>query len=95
MQEIMAKENELLSLGGQAAAAAHSLGTPLSTILLITKELKKEFGNNNKIDKDLNLLTVQAERCREILKKLTLNPKIKDEFIDSEISIYDYIFEIF
>ena len=28
----MAKENELLSLGGQAAAAAHSLGTPLSTI---------------------------------------------------------------
>ena len=94
MQEIMAKENELLSLGGQAAAAAHSLGTPLSTILLTTKELKKEFGNNNKIDKDLNLLTVQAERCREILKKLTLNPKVKDEFINSKVSIYDYIFEI-
>ena len=37
MQEIMAKENELLSLGGQAAAAAHSLGTPLSTILLTVK----------------------------------------------------------
>ena len=43
MQQIMAKENELVSLGGQAAAAAHSLGTPLSTILLISKELKKEF----------------------------------------------------
>ena len=28
----MAKEHEMLSLGGQAAAAAHSLGTPLSTI---------------------------------------------------------------
>ena len=37
MQEQMAKENELLSLGGQAAAAAHSLGTPLSTILLTAK----------------------------------------------------------
>ena len=48
MQEIMAKENELLSLGGQAAAAAHSLGTPLSTILLTAKELQKEFGNNKK-----------------------------------------------
>ena len=94
MQEIMAKENELLSLGGQAAAAAHSLGTPLSTILLTAKELQKESGNNNKIDKDLNLLVVQAERCREILKKLTLNPKVKDEFIDSEISLYDYVFEI-
>ena len=45
----MAKENELVSLGGQAAAAAHSLGTPLSTILLTTKELKKEFGENKKM----------------------------------------------
>ena len=53
IQEIMAKENELLSLGGQAAAAAHSLGTPLSTILLITKELQKEFGIMKKLKKIL------------------------------------------
>ena len=94
MQEIMSKENELLSLGGQAAAAAHSLGTPLSTILLTSKELQKEFGNNQKIKKDLDLLVVQSSRCREILKKLTLNPKIKDEFIDSEVSLNDYVYEI-
>ena len=30
MEVIMSKEHELLSLGGQAAAAAHSLGTPFS-----------------------------------------------------------------
>ena len=36
MEEIMAKEHELLSLGGQAAAAAHSLGTPFSTIKIIS-----------------------------------------------------------
>ena len=42
MEEIMAKEHELLSLGGQAAAAAHSLGTPLSTIKIITQELTKQ-----------------------------------------------------
>ena len=94
IQEIMAKENELLSLGGQAAAAAHSLGTPLSTILLTSKELQKEFGNNKKIKKDLDLLVVQSSRCKEILKKLTLNPNIKDEFIDSEVSLNDYIYEI-
>ena len=49
IQEIMAKENELISLGGQAAAAAHSLGTPLSTILLTAKELQKEFGKKKKL----------------------------------------------
>ena len=37
----MAKEHEMLSLGGQAAAAAHSLGTPLSTIKIISQELIK------------------------------------------------------
>ena len=94
MQVIMAKENELLSLGGQAAAAAHSLGTPLSTILLIAKELKKEFGNNKKINKDLDLLVSQSTRCKEILKKLSLNPNVEDEFIDSDVTLNDYVYEI-
>ena len=94
IQELMAKENELLSLGGQAAAAAHSLGTPLSTILLTAKELQKEFGNNHKISKDLNLLVNQSIRCRETLKKLSLNPNIEDRFILSNISLIDYINEI-
>jgi len=94
MQEQMAKENELLSLGGQAAAAAHSLGTPLSTILLIAKELQKEFGNNEKIKKDIELLVSQSVRCREILKKLSLNPNIEDEFINSNLSLNDYVYEI-
>ncbi len=94
IQELMAQENELLSLGGQAAAAAHSLGTPLSTILLTVKELQKEFGDNKKIKKDLDLLVSQSNRCREILKKLSLNPRIDDDFIDYNFSLQDYINEI-
>ena len=35
LQEVIAKEYELESLGGQAAAAAHSLGTPLATISVV------------------------------------------------------------
>ena len=94
MEEVMAKEHELLSLGGQAAAAAHSLGTPLSTIKIITQELLKQFGGNKDVEKDINLLSSQVERCNEILKKLTLNPDEEDEFIDKDISIKDYLNEI-
>ncbi len=94
IQEIMAKENELLSLGAQAAAAAHSLGTPLSTILLTLKELQKDYKNNDKIKKDLDLLVSQSIRCNEILKKLSLNPNIKDEFLNLGLSINDYVQEI-
>ena len=94
IQELMAKENELISLGGQAAAAAHSLGTPLSTILLTAKELNKEFGKNPRLKKDLDLLLSQSNRCREILKKLSINPKIKDDFLESNLNLYDYLNEI-
>ena len=94
IQEIMAKENELVSLGAQSAAAAHSLGTPLSTILLTVKELQKEFGTNVKIKKDLDLLLSQTNRCREILKKLSMNPKIDDRFLESNLDLYDYLNEI-
>ena len=94
IHELMARENELLSLGAQAAASAHSLGTPLSTILLTVTELQKEFGMNEKIKKDLDLLVSQSKRCREILKKLSLNPNIEDEFLNKSLSLNDYINEI-
>jgi two-component system sensor histidine kinase RegB len=94
MEEVMAKEHEILSLGGQAAAAAHSLGTPLSTIKIITQELMKQFKNNKDVQKDIELLSSQVERCNQILKKLSLNPIEEDEFIDRDISVRDYLNEI-
>ena len=94
MEEVMAKEHELLSLGGQAAAAAHSLGTPLSTIKIISQELMTQFKDNKEVSKDIELLVSQIERCNQILKKLSLNPKIEDDFIDKDLTIKDYIREI-
>ena len=94
MEEVMAKEHELLSLGGQAAAAAHSLGTPLSTIKIITQDLVKQFKGEKDIEKDIELLSSQVERCNEILKKLSLNPVEEDDFIDKDLSIREYLNEI-
>ena len=71
LQEVISKEYELESLGGQAAAAAHSLGTPLATIAVVAKELKKEIGDNKEISKDIDLLISQTKRCSEILKKIS------------------------
>ena len=94
MEEVMAKEHELLSLGGQAAAAAHSLGTPLSTIKIITQELVKQFKEQKDIKKDIELLLSQVERCNQILKRLSLNPVEEDDFIDKDITMRDYLSEI-
>ena len=94
IQEVISKEHELVSLGAQAAAAAHSLGTPLSTIKIISHELFDQLKNNKNFGKDVELLVGQVNRCNEILKKLTLNPTIEDDFIDKDLSLYDYVKEI-
>ena len=94
MEELMAKEHEMLSLGGQAAAAAHSLGTPLSTIKIITQELSEQLKDKKEVVQDIQLLSSQVERCNQILRKLSLNPNEEDDFIDEDLSMKDYLKEI-
>jgi len=94
LQQILAKEYELESLGGQAAAAAHSLGTPLSTIKIISQELFDQFKDEKDVKKDVELLISQVNRCNEILKRLSLNPTVEDDFIDKNFTLHDYIKEI-
>ena len=94
MEEVMAKEHEMLSLGGQAAAAAHSLGTPLSTIKIISQELLKQLKDQKDVIQDIELLSSQVERCNQILKRLSLNPNEEDEFIDEDLNMKDYLKEI-
>ncbi len=94
MEEIMAQEHEMLSLGGQAAAAAHSLGTPLSTIKIISQELKHQLKDRKELNSDLELLSSQVERCNQILKRLSLNPIEEDDFIDEDFNFKKYINQI-
>ena len=94
MEEVMAQEHEMLSLGGQAAAAAHSLGTPLSTIKIISQELKDQLQNRKDLNSDIELLISQVERCNQILKRLSLNPIEEDDFIDEDLNFKKYINQI-
>ena len=93
LELVLAKEHELKSIGVQAAAAAHSLSTPLSTIKLVSKELEKEMVNDEKYSKDIKLLHNQALRCGEILKKLSMSPLKKDEFFEN-VKLTDLLTEI-
>ncbi len=67
----LAREQQLSALDGLAAAAAHGLGTPLSTISLVAKELERELDKDSPIRDDVKLIASQAVRCREILQSLT------------------------
>lgn len=68
---VLVREQHLSQLDGLAAAAAHELGTPLSTITVIAKELENAIPADAPHGEDVRLLREQARRCREILGKLT------------------------
>ena len=68
---VLAREQHLSALDGLAAAAAHELGTPLATIALVARELQHEMAPDDPRADDIALLNSQAQRCRDILAKLT------------------------
>jgi two-component system sensor histidine kinase RegB len=65
------RAQHLSALDGLAAAAAHELGTPLATIALVSKEMMRELPKDSPLAEDARLLRSQADRCGEILRKLT------------------------
>jgi len=67
---VLTREQHLTQIDGLAAAAAHELGTPLSTIFLISRELEKAVQDGH-LAADLKTLREQAQRCRDILAKIT------------------------
>lgn len=76
---VLAREQHLSALDGLAAAAAHELGTPLATIVLVAKELEREMPADSPYAEDVALLKSQAQRCRDILSRLT---SLSDEVDD-------------
>lgn len=69
-QMALAREQELAALGGLAAAAAHELGSPLTTIAVIAKDMADALPPGGELREDARELLTQTQRCREILAQL-------------------------
>jgi two-component system sensor histidine kinase RegB len=83
---VLTREHYLSQLDGLAAAAAHELGTPLSTILVVARELEREIEPGSRHAEDIRLLREQAQRCRVILSKLTELPAPGEPFERMKLS---------
>lgn len=90
---LLAREQKLSALDGLAAAAAHELGTPLSTIALVAKELERDIPSGSPFHEDIQLLRSQAARCRDILGALAQNTEEADVMY-SQMSLGHLIEEV-
>jgi two-component system, sensor histidine kinase RegB len=71
VEAVLSREQQLSALGALAAATAHELGTPLATVHLAAKELRRSIRPDNPMREDIDLIVEQAERCRAILKQIS------------------------
>ncbi|MAV46594.1 MAG: sensor histidine kinase [Alphaproteobacteria bacterium TMED89] len=69
-QLALVREQRMSALGGLAAAAAHELGSPLSTIAVVAKELLHDLPQGSAQAEDAALLVQETKRCRDILVEL-------------------------
>jgi two-component system, sensor histidine kinase RegB len=67
-RERVLRDERVLALATFAAGAAHELGTPLSTVAVVARELERDAGTSSE---DLRLLVGQVEQCKRILSRLT------------------------
>ena len=89
----LSNQKKITEVGSLSAAAVHELSTPLNTIFLVLNDLLKEkiLVKDKYLLKDVELLKSQAERCKEILLRLSKNPlKLKDKFLE-KVKISDLI----
>jgi two-component system sensor histidine kinase RegB len=76
----LSRHEQLSALDGLAAAAAHELGTPLSTIALAAREMRDDVPPGP-LAEDVDLIISQSARCRDILAKLrNLGARESDPF---------------
>lgn len=92
-QTVLAREQKMSALGALAAAAAHELGTPLATIAIVAKEMARE-ATQPQVKEDAELLIAQADRCRDILKRLAATPDKATDEVHERLSLRQLVQEV-
>jgi two-component system, sensor histidine kinase RegB len=86
-QAALARAQQMSAVGGLAAAAAHELGTPLGTIMLVASDLERQLGNDPDFGEDVRLLKQQAAHCGTILKTISSQKNMDAHFADASLEV--------
>ncbi len=67
------RDEQLIALGTLASGAAHELGTPLSTMAVVSREMQKDNTENRELQNNISILRNQITQCKHTLTQLLAN----------------------
>ena len=86
--------DKAVALGTLAAGTAHELGTPLSTIAVLCKEMASEQKDNPELNHDLGIIREQIDSCKSILQRMASDAGQSQADAGHVIPISQYLNEI-
>ncbi|AVI63411.1 ATP-binding protein [Halomonas sp. GFAJ-1] len=88
-RESALRNEQVLAVATQAAGTAHELGTPLSTMAVLLKEMQDEALRDSVLQQDIALLRQQVDVCKSRLQHLVTNADrrrmAEPEVLDAEV----------
>jgi len=93
IQMALAREQRMSALGALAAAAAHELGSPLSTLRLVATEMARDLPADHPMAEDIALLVSETGRCRDILAEISRHPEQDQALHPFEMMRFERVIE--
>ena len=89
LRESTLRGEQILGIATQAAGTAHQMGTPLSTMAILLKDMLIEE-NDAERKKEIEVLIQQVGFCRDTLKQLVSETDLNAAYQDKKISLKEF-----
>lgn len=88
------RNEQIIALGTLAAGAAHELGTPLSTMAVVTRELQQEYTQDTEFQNNINILRAQITHCKQTLTQLLAKAGQNRAEQGNELPVDEFLYQI-
>lgn len=94
IREQRLRDDQLLGVATLAAGTVHELATPLSTMAILTEELKVATREDKNLAGDMALLAEQVERCKQIVQNLSRSAAQQQSGELQQVNARDYFRDV-